>query len=160
MNSKLIAFVLTLVPMLLFGNSLGITKQQLEGRYGPPSVKMSMGKIAGKEMVACAFALTGNTSFFIVDNTVVEIKYSFENESGITEAEAWVFLNKWDTGPDWVVTKTTNNGTSKVVESKRADGSTGVVIKGNTSMMAIFRLGSWLKLKEEYNKQPWYKKIF
>lgn len=159
-NTKLIAFILTTVPMFLFGNSLGITKEQLEGKYGRPSVKMSMGKIAGKEMVACAFTLTGNTSFFIVDNTVVEIKYSFENESGITEGEAWGFLNRWDTGTDWVVNKTTDNGPSKVVESKRADGSTGVMIKSHTSMIAIFRLGSWLRFKEEYNNQPWYKKLF
>jgi hypothetical protein len=159
MNSKLIAFVLTLVPMLLFGNSLGITKQQLEAKYGSPSVKMSMGKIADKEMLACAFTLTGTTIFYIVDNTVVEIKHSFENTSGITEAEFWGFMKECEIGPDWAITKT-DNGTPKVVETKRADGSTGVIIKRNTSIMAIFRLGSWLKINEDYNKQPWYKKIF
>jgi len=160
MNSKLIAFVLTLVPMLLFGSTLGITKQQLETKYGSPSVKISMGKIAGKEMVECAFTLTGTTIFSIVDNNVVEIQYSFENASGITDAEFWGFLKKCEIGQGWVINKTTDNGTPKVVETKRTDGSTGVIIKRNTSIMAIFRLGSWLKIKEDYNQQPWYKKIF
>ena len=159
MNSKLIGFVLFLLPMLVFGNSLGITKQQLEARYGSPSVKMSMGKTAGKEVTACAFTLTGATVFSLVDNTVVEIKYSFEKDSVITETELWDFVCKCDIGPDWVVTKTTNNETSKVVETKKTDGSTGVLIKRNMSMMAVFRLGSWLKVKEDYDKQPWYKKI-
>ena len=121
---------------------------------------MPMSKEAGKTMSNHLYTVYGQGIYSVVDEVVVAIKYTEENEDGLSDADFQRFVARWDVGSGWELTKNSDSGGDIIRELKRPDGSIAVVIRRKTSMMAIFRLGSWLKIKEDYDQQPWYKKVF
>ena len=121
---------------------------------------MAMGKEAGKLQTDYWYTVLGKGVYSVVDDVVVEIKYMENNEAGLNDADFLEFQARWNVGSGWTFVKNADTGNLINRKVERPDGSTGVFMRSKTSMTAIFRLGSWLKSKEEYNNQPWYKKVF
>lgn len=155
-------FILFFSYTTIFASDIGSTGERIVAVYGQPSSAKS--EENGVESVIYSYVVRGRpeirATFVLINNIVEKARYEIVEERPLADWEIKNLLRVAGIGPPWTIIESTSADGVNLVQLARRDGALAGVLTSTQKSNVIVHSAKWLKMKNDYDSKPWYKKIF
>jgi hypothetical protein len=142
-------------------DDLGLTTTEIKAKWGKPVSIVPTSEYGTKAVWYWYVLASGSAVYRFIDDRVAFVEYSIEQNDVVDEDDVDAFLQRVvHLGSGWQVFNATKGNGVTFAELQRAGCGKGEMIESKSKDYRILKSALWLKLKEEYEKLPWYKRFF